>query len=126
MSLTHVAALRNTLANAILTAIGVGSADTEGDLVFMTSGDVEVATLPLSATAGVVAGAVLTYNAITDDTNAVGGTIALFKIVDRDNNEVYRGTVTVTSGGGDIELSSLLIAAADTVSVSSLTYTSSV
>lgn len=126
MSLVHVAAVRNTLADAILAAIQAGSADTEGDLVFMTSGDAEVATLPLSATAGVVAGAVLTYNAITDDTSATGGTIAKFKIQDKDNAEVYRGSVTVTSGGGDIELSSLLIAALDTVSVSSLTYTSSV
>lgn len=126
MSLAHVAAVRNTLVDAILTAIGVGSADAQGDLVFMTSGDAEVATLNLSAVAGVVAGAVLTYNAISDDTNATGGTIAKFKIVDRDNNEVYQGTVTVTSGGGDIELSSLLIAATDTVSLSSLTYTSTV
>jgi len=126
MSLIHVAAIRNTLANAILTAIGVGSVDTEGDLVFMTSGDVEVATLSLSAVAGVVAGAVLTYNAISDDTNATGGTIAKFKIQDRDKSEVYQGSGTVTGGGGDIELSSLLIAATDTVSLSSLTYTSSV
>ncbi len=125
MSLIHVAAVRNTLADAILTAILAGAADANGDLVFMTSGDVEVATLGLSVTPGVVSGAVLTYNAISDDTNATGGTIAKFKIQDRDNVEVYQGTVTVTSGGGDIELSSLLIAAADTVSISSLTYTSS-
>lgn len=126
MSLSHAAASRNALAAALLTAIGVGTADTEGDLVFMTSGDVVVATLPLSVVAGVVSGAVLTYNAITSDTNAVGGTIAKFKIVERDNNEVYQGTVTVTAGGGDIELSSLVIAATDTVSISSLTYTASV
>jgi len=123
MALTHVTAVKTSLANAILTAIDTGATDTEGDLVFMATGDVTVATLPLSATAGTVTGDTLTYNAITPDTNAVGGTIVAFKIQDRNNAEVYRGTVTITSGGGDIELSSLVIGATDTVSVSSLTYT---
>ncbi len=125
MSLSHVATLRNTLVNAVLTALGVGATDPNGDLVFMTAGDVAVATLALSATPGVVAGAVLTYNAIADDTNAAGGTVALFKTQDRVNSEVYRGAVTGIGGGGDMELSSLIVAALDTVSVTSMSYTSS-
>lgn len=127
MALIHVTAVRNTLADAIATAIDAGTTNPQGDLVFMTSGDVEVATLPLSNPACAAAAAgIITYNAITSDTTATGGTVALFKIQDRDAGEVYRGDVTATGGGGDIELSSLAIGAGDTVSMSSLTYESSV
>lgn len=124
MSLTHITAIRNAIADACVDLIDSGSLDAQGDLVFMTVGDVEVATLPLSNPSfGAAAEGVATANAISDDTNATGGTIAKFKLQDRDNNEVVRGSVTVTSGGGDIELSSLVIGSGDTVSLSSLTYT---
>jgi len=105
MALTHVTALRNTLADAIDAACNAGTTDAGGDLVIMTSGDVEVATLALSATAfGAAAAGTITAAAITNDSSATGGTAALFKFQDRDNGEVFRGTVTATSGGGDIEL----------------------
>lgn len=121
MAITHAAATRNNLANQILSDIG-----SSGKVVFMTSGDVEVATLALSATAGVVSGPTLTYNSISSDTDATGGTIALFKVTTSSDVEIYRGTVTATGGGGDIELSSLVISAGDTVSITSMTYTASV
>lgn len=124
MALTHVTAVRNTLANAITTAVdaGVGA----GQVVIMTSGDVEVATLTMSDPSfGAAASGAITANAISDDTSATGGTAALFKVTDSDGTEVYRGTVTATGGGGDLELSSLAIGAGDTVSISSLVYTAS-
>lgn len=127
MALTHVTAIRNTVANAVVDAIDAGSSDANGDLVYMTSGDVEVATLAMSNPAfGAAAAAVATASAISDDTNATGGTVAKFKLQDRDNGEVLQGSVTVTSGGGDIELSSVVVGATDTVSTSSLTYTAPV
>jgi len=92
----------------------------------MTSGDVEVATLALSATAfGAAAAGTITAAAITNDSSATGGTAALFKFQDRDNGEVFRGTVTATSGGGDIELSSVSVGVGDTVSITSFTYSAS-
>jgi len=124
MALTHVTAVRNTLANAINTAVNAGSA--AGKLVIMTSGDAEVATLTFSDPAfGSADAGAITANAITSDTDATGGTAALFKVTDSDNTEVYRGTVTATGGGGDLTLSSLVIGAGDTVAVSSLVYTAS-
>lgn len=124
MALTHVTAVRNTLANAIATAVDAGPA--AGQLVIMTSGDVEVATLTFSDPSfGAAVNGAITANAITSDTNATGGTAALFKVTDSTGAEVYRGTVTATGGGGDLELSSLAIGAGDTVSVSSLVYTAS-
>ncbi|MCA9367967.1 hypothetical protein KC887_06955 [Candidatus Kaiserbacteria bacterium] len=124
MALTHVTAVRNALADAINTAVNAGSG--AGQLVIMTSGDVEVATLTMSDPAfGAASSGAITANAITSDTSATGGTAALFKVQDSDANEVYRGTVTATGGGGDLELSSLAIGSGDTVAVSSLVYTAS-
>ncbi|MFA5712416.1 hypothetical protein [Mycolicibacterium sp.] len=124
MALTHSTAVRNAATNAVVDLLDAGSADANGDLVFMTSGDAEVATLGLSATAfGAASSGTATANSIANDTSATGGTAALFKLQDKDNTEVLRGTVTASGAGGDIELSSTGIGAGDTVSVSSLTYT---
>lgn len=119
MSVTHGTATRTALATAVLGEIDAGAG--AGNLVFRTSGDVEVATCPLSVTSGVVSGAVLTFNTITDDTNATGGTVAKFTVEDDAAADVLLGNVQTS--GGDINLSSLVVGAGDTVSVSSLTYT---
>ena len=125
MALTHTTATRNAMADAVVDRIDLGTTDTTGDLVIQTSGDVEVATLSWTATPafGAATGGVATMNAINDDTSATGGTAAKFKFQDRDNTEVVSGSVTATGGGGDIELSSVVIGAGDTVSITSLTYT---
>lgn len=127
MALTHVTAVRNAVSDVVVDSIDVGTTDANGDLVYQTSGDVEVATLAMANPSfGASAAAVATANAIVDDTSATGGTVSKFKLQDRDNGEVLQGSVTATSGGGDIELSSVVIAATDTVSTSSLTYTAPV
>lgn len=122
MGITLTTAARNAKANAAVDLLDSGSTDANGDLVIMTSGDVEVATLALSNPAfGAAATGVATANSISDDTNATGGTAALHKMQDRDNTEVWRGTVGTS--GADLNLSSTTIGAGDTVSVSSYTYT---
>ena len=122
MALTHATAVRNTLADAINTAVNAGAG--AGQLVIMTSADVEVATLTMSDPAfGAATSGSITANAIADDTNATGGTAALFKVTDSTGAEVYRGTVGTS--GADLNLSSLSIGAGDTVSVTSLVYTAS-
>jgi len=124
MALTHTTPTRNAIADAVVDRCDSGSTDANGDMVIMTSGDVEVATLALSNPAfGAAASGVATGNAVSDDTSATGGTAAKVKLQDRDNTEVFQGSVTATSGGGDLELSSVSIGAGDTVSVSSMTYT---
>jgi hypothetical protein len=132
MAVTHpngsgTANVRDDLATQILNAIDAGAA--AGNLVFLTSADAEVATLALSDPAGTVSSdgtGVLTFSAISDDTNATGGTAEKFVLQDSDGNEVFRGTVTSTGGGGDIELDNNVISAGATVSMSSLSYTASV
>jgi hypothetical protein len=127
MALTHTTAVRNVLADATVDAIDAGATDTTGDLIIMTSGDVEVATLTWTATPafGAASGGTATMNAINDDTSATGGTAALFKFQNRDNVEIFRGTVTATGGGGDLTLSSTSVGATDTVSITSFTYSAS-
>jgi hypothetical protein len=122
MGITLTTAARNAACNALVDLLDVGSTDANGDLVIMTSGDVEVATLALSNPAfGAAATGVATASAISDDTSATGGTAALHKMQDRDNTEVWRGTVG--AGSGDLSLTSVTIGAGDTVSVSSYTLT---
>jgi hypothetical protein len=114
MALTHAAATRNSIADAVLADIG-----TSGFLVLYTSGDAEVATLPLSATAGVVTAEDLVFNSITDDSSATGGVVSYMAIETSGAAEVFRFNAT----GDGVTLSSTTITATDTVTCSALTYT---
>jgi len=123
MAITHVTSVRNGLANYVVDLIDVGGG---GNLIIMTSGDVEVATLDWSNPAfGAASGGTATASAIAPDTNATGGVAALFKVVDNAQTEIFRGSVTATGGGGDIELSSTSIGATDTVQINNFTYSAS-
>lgn len=122
MAITLTTASRNAMADALVDLVDGGTTDATGDLVIMTSGDVEVATLALSNPAfGAASSGVATASAISDDTSATGGTAALHKFQNRDNTEIWRGTVGTS--GADLNLSSVSIGAGDTVSVSSYTVT---
>lgn len=122
MTVTLTTTARNAACDAIVDLIEVGSTDANGDLVIRTAGDVEVATLAFSNPAfGNSATGVATASAISDDTNATGGTAANFIFQDRDNTEVLEGSVGTS--GEDLNLSSVSIGAGDTVSVTSFTVT---
>jgi hypothetical protein len=127
MALTHSATAAAAMTNASVDLIDGGTTNPTGAVVFMTSGDVEVATCnfsnPAYGAGTSAAPSVATANTISDDTNATGGTIAKFKHVDRDETGHHFGTVTATGGGGDYEISSVTVAASETVSVTSSTYT---
>lgn len=121
MAVTHPTAVRNGIADFVVDQLDEGTPP--GTLVFQTSGDVEVATLPFSATAfGAAAGGTATAAAITSDTSATGGTIAKARLKNAAGTDKIICSVTATGGGGDIELSSVIISAGQTVSISSLTY----
>lgn len=122
MAVTHGSGVRTAIATAVRDAIDAGAG--AGLLVFLTSGDVEVATLTLSDPCGSVAGAVLTFGAITSDTSATGGTVAKFSVTTSDSTGVLYGSVSTS--GADINLTSLAIGAGDTVQMTSLTYTAPV
>ena len=116
---THPTTVRNTLANAVVDLIDAGAG--AGTLIFQTSASATVATLTFSDPAfGNAAAGTATANAITSDTNAVGGTTDRAVARDSDANDVFY--CSVGTSGEDINLSSVAIAASDTVDVTSLTY----
>ena len=121
MAVTHPTTVRTTLADTVVDLVDAGAG--AGKLVFNTSGDVEVATLTFSDPAfGAASSGTATAAAITSDTSATGGVTTKFLVEDSDGTDVFYGSVTATSGGGDIELSNTTIGAGDTVSITSLTY----
>jgi len=122
MAVTHTAATKTAIATAVLGEIDADSPSV-GDLVFLTAADGIVATLPLANPAGTVSGAVLTFTTNIEDTNASAGTIAKARIEDNSANVVLEISSVASPSGGDINLSTLVIDAADTVRITSLTYT---
>lgn len=121
MSITHPVAVRNSIVDGVVDQLDLGSTNSTPRLVFNTSGDVEVATLNMSVTSfGASTGGIATAAAIADDTNATGGTTTKFRLTDRDDGIIIEGSVGTS--GTDIILSSIVIAATDTVSMSALTY----
>ena len=116
MALTHVAATRNNIADAVLVDIGAS-----GFLVLYTAVDAEVATLALSATAGVVTAEDLVFSTITQDSSATGsGSVVDYLAIETSGSaEVFR----FNASGDGVTLSSTTINATDTVTCSALTYT---
>lgn len=125
MSATHSTAARNAATDAVTALIGAS-----GKLKFRTAGSIGspgtvVATLQLSADAFADAsGGTATANAISSDTNATGNASAVATAT----LETSGGTIVihcaVGASGSDINMSNgLTVAAGDTVSCSSLTYT---
>jgi len=125
MAVTHSVAARDAATNAVTALIGAS-----GNLKFRLTGTVgapgtAVATLPLSADAFADSSSgTATANAITSDTNATGNASPVATAT----LETSAGTVVihcaVAASGSDIDMTNgLTIAAADTVTCSSLTYT---
>ena len=128
MALTHVTAIRNSLADLVVDAIDVGTTDATGDLQVATSGAFStILALILFANPSFGAassGTATMAGAPKEDSNAAGGgTAAAFRCRDRDNNEVFRGTVATS--GADMNLSSTTINPGDAVRINSFTYSSS-
>lgn len=133
MALTHVTAVRNSLAAIISTATDFSTGNASGHvMITKTAGTYSgvnlLAEIPLAnpsfgspSTGTITALGVPVEDSSADNT----GTAVEFKIIDRAGTEVFRGTVTATGGGGDMELSSTAITAGDAVRINSFTYTAS-
>jgi hypothetical protein len=125
MAVTHSTAARNAATDAVTALIGAN-----GRLAFRLTGTVSapgtvVALLPLSATAfGASATGTATANAITSDTNATGNASAVATATLQTNAGTVVIHCAVAASGSDINMTNgLTVAAGDTVSCSSLTYT---
>ena len=122
MAVTHTTTFRSTVADLV-------GAVPSGKLVFRATGSTAntpgtaCATLTFGATAfpAAVSG-VITANAITSDTNCVGGTVVFATI--ETSAGVVKAHCAVAASASDINMSNgLVLAAGDTVSCSGLTYT---
>jgi len=125
----HTVAVRDAVTDLVVDRVDAGAG--AGSLIYQTSGDVVVATCPFSdpafdasGSAGGNADGLATANAITSDTNAVGGTVAKARIKDSNALEVLSCSVTATGGGGSIIVSSTVVGAGDTMQTDTLTYAS--
>lgn len=122
LAVTHTTAVRNGVGDFVVDQLDEGTPP--GKIIMQTSGAVTVATLTFPNPAfGTTSGGVATAGTIVSDTNAVGGTIAKAELRNAAGTAKILCSVTATGGGGDITLSSVVISAAQTVSLSSLTYT---
>ena len=121
MPVTHPTLVRTGVADFVCAQINEGTPP--GKLVMQTAAAATVATLTFAnpAFGGAVAG-VSTANAIASDTNAVGGVIAKAELRNAAGTPKVLCSVTITGGGGDIQLSSVTVSAGQTVSMSALTY----
>jgi len=122
MAVTHPTAIRTLLADTVVDQIDLNTPP--GKIIMQTSGGTTVATLTFSNPAfGSASSGVATASTITSDTNAVGGTIAKAEFRQGGGTAIVLCSVTATGGGGDITLSSVVVSAGQTVSITSLTYT---
>ena len=120
MAITHPESIRNQLANLVVDLIDGGAG--AGKLEFRTSGEVAAATVTFQdpAFGAASGGTALANTPMVDDTNATGGTVDRFAILDSNNTVILQGAVATS--GSDINLSSTTIGAGDTVSLTSLSY----
>ena len=126
MAVTHSTAARNAATDAVTALIS-----TSGNLVFRITGSTvaspsaAVATLPLSSTAfGASSSGTATANPISGDTNATGNVSPVAFATLQTSAAVIVIQCAVAASASDINMTGgLTVAAGDTVSCSSLTYT---
>lgn len=126
MALTHSTTARDAATNAVVDLLDPASSR----LVFRVGGTLgapgaAAATLTFSTPAfGASSSGTATANAITSDTNAAGNASAVSKFSLQTSGGTIHVYGDVAASGSDINLTNgLTIAAGDTVSCSSLTYT---
>lgn len=112
---------RDDLANEVDNSINVGGGTAV--LKFETSGDAEVATIDLQdpAFGAASVGVITMAGQPISDASATGGTVAQFSIYDKAGAKQLEGTVATS--GGDINLTSLVVAATEEVELTTFTIT---
>jgi hypothetical protein len=112
---------KNAAVNAVTALIESGTGTSNGVLILLTSDNSEVATAQLSSPAfGSAVNGTATANNITADTDVAGGLATKFSVRNKDNVEVFSGTISAAGGGGDLQLTTPTLQAGDTFDVLSL------
>jgi hypothetical protein len=121
MAVTHPVAVRNALADYVVDQLDLNAPP--GKLVLLTNANSAVAILTFANPAfGSAAAGTATANAISDDTNALGGTIVKGELRNGAGTTIAMFSVTASGGGGDLQMNSVVVSAGQTVRVSALTY----
>lgn len=129
MALTLSVAARNAACDAVVDLIDVGATDATGDLTINADSagapGTVLATVNLQnpAFGNAASGTATAAGLPLSGTVTTSGTAAWFVVRDRDNTEVFRGTVTATGGGGDMEISNTALTANETVQVNTFDVT---
>lgn len=120
MAVTHDTVTKNLIADVVCGS----NLDGGATLVFLTASDVAVATINLNtdAFANASAGQAAANGFPKEDTVDANGTITKFEIKNSSNVARVFGSVTVTGGGGDIELSSVAYVIGEIIRINSLIY----
>jgi hypothetical protein len=112
---------KNAAVDAVTALIESGTGTSNGVLILLTSDNSEVATAQLSSPAfGSAVNGTATANNITADTDVAGGLATKFSVRNKDNVEVFSGTISAAGGGGDLQLTTPTLQAGDTFDVLSL------
>ena len=132
MAITHQTPARNAAADAVVDLIdaGAGAGRVQITKTAGNYGAAEIiADIALSDPAfGAAAAGVASASGLpVEDTAANNtGTCVEFRVIDSDLNEIFRGTVTTTGGGGDMEMPSTSVTVGEPVRITSFTYTAPV
>jgi hypothetical protein len=121
MALTLETVMRDDLANQMDDSINTGGGT--ANLKFETAADGEVATINFQnpAFGASVTGTITLQGTPLEDNNADAGTIEHFSIYARSAAKQLEGVVLVA--GGDINITSLVIASGDTIELTSFSIT---
>jgi hypothetical protein len=126
MGLTLTNDARSAACNAVVDLVDAGTGVAQGYIKIQTSGDSDLVQIDFDtppAFGAAVNGVATLNNAPKSGTASGTGTAAKFRVYDRDDTEIWQGTVTLTSGGGDIELDSLSITSGQDVYLNTYTHT---
>jgi hypothetical protein len=120
MSITAQTPVRNAMCNGAVDLLDAGTTVTAGYIKVQTAGDVDLVQFNLDtppAMGDAAAGASSANNLPKSGTGLAAGAAAKFRAFDRDNTELWEGTVTATGGGGDAEIDNTSIAIGQTVNL---------
>lgn len=124
MALTLTATTASAAADAAVDLLDGGSGNSTGDIDFRNAGGTSLCVCNLADPAfNAAASGVASAGTIAQGVVSTQGTISTAVFRNKSNSEVFRCTVSLSGGGGDIILTGTSVNVNDTIDITSLTYT---
>jgi hypothetical protein len=122
---THTTIARNGMAEAIARLADVGTVNPEARIQFLVGATLAL-TVKLNSTAFAASASGGGIDALSIptalDPSVVTGDLTAYRMFNKDGAQILSGTVTITGGGGDIELPAVTVVQGDTLQLTSLRY----